>query len=235
MQTILLTNDDGIGAPGMEALVNLAEEEFPGARIVVSAPDRELSGCGHRVTRAEPFSYREVREDRIAVSGTPADCVRLAIFGLGIQPDLVFSGINKGGNMGQDLVISGTVAGAREAAYHRIPAVAISHYTRDGLKLDWDWAVRASATGLAVISPDQLRQPDGFWNINLPHLDDNSVMPSVRSSIPEREPLLVDYEIKEGVVREIGPYQDRPQSPGSDVAVCFGGEISLSRVTLHKV
>ncbi len=112
----LLTNDDGIDAPGLAAL-EAAVRSLPGAQVSIVAPDSERSLCGHRVTTHQPIYVSPRGEGRYSTSGTPADCVRVALFGLGIRPDFVLSGVNAGGNMGQDLPISGTTASAREAAY----------------------------------------------------------------------------------------------------------------------
>src|ERR1700734_3879163 len=113
----LLTNDDGIHAPGLAALERVIQA-LPGVTVTVFAPAAEQSQCGHRVTTREQFRVTRQAERRYSVEGTPADCVRAALYGFAIRPDFVISGINAGGNMGQDLYISGTVAAAREAAFH---------------------------------------------------------------------------------------------------------------------
>src|SRR4051812_2331871 len=102
----LLTNDDGIDAPGLAAL-EAAVLLLPGAVCSVVAPWSEQSQCAHRVTTREPLTVRRYAERRHGVDGTPADCLRVALFALGIRPDFVISGVNAGGNMGQDLYISG--------------------------------------------------------------------------------------------------------------------------------
>ena len=116
----LLTNDDGIHAPGLAALAE-AIRLRPDSTLTIVAPSTEQSQCGHRVTTREPITVTQHGADRYSVDGTPADCVRIALFALGLAPDFVISGVNAGGNLGQDLHISGTVAGAREAAFHGLP------------------------------------------------------------------------------------------------------------------
>ena len=111
----LLTNDDGIDAPGLAALERCARL-IPDARVSVIAPVREHSMCGHRLTTHSPLRVERRGDDRWAVDGTPADCVRLALFALGIRPDWVLSGVNAGGNLGQDIHVSGTCAAARTTA-----------------------------------------------------------------------------------------------------------------------
>ncbi len=102
---ILVTNDDGIESPG---LFVLAESLAAHGRVIVVAPDRERSAVGHSLTLHSPLRAEEIRPDRFAVDGTPTDCVNLGIHGLlAERPALVVSGINKGGNMGDDVTYSG--------------------------------------------------------------------------------------------------------------------------------
>jgi 5'-nucleotidase len=123
---ILLTNDDGIEAEGIQALkraLSLA------ARAVVVAPSREQSACSHAITLHRPLRHKQLEQDVYSIDGTPADCVAMALYGdrfLPRTPDLVLSGINPGVNLGTDIFYSGTVAGAREAAMRGIPAMAVS-------------------------------------------------------------------------------------------------------------
>lgn len=124
----LLTNDDGIHAPGLWALFDAFA---PHGEVTVVAPDRERSAVGHGITLTSPLRSTEVRVDGdrrgIAVNGKPADCVKLALHELMPQPpDLVVSGINPGANVGVNLNYSGTVAAAKEAALCGVPALATS-------------------------------------------------------------------------------------------------------------
>jgi 5'-nucleotidase len=122
---ILVTNDDGYDAPGIAALVRALE---PLGELIVAAPDREQSASAHSLTLDRPLRVFEVAPRRYRITGTPTDCVHLAVHTLtgGRLPDLVVSGINRGLNIGDDLTYSGTVAGALEGALLHIPAVAIS-------------------------------------------------------------------------------------------------------------
>src|SRR3954471_9310420 len=140
----LLTNDDGIDAPGLAALVH-AVKLLPDAACTVVAPVSERSMCGHRLTTHQSIFADEIAPHRHAVDGSPADCVRIALFALNMKPDFVLSGVNAGGNMGQDIHVSGTCAAAREAAYHGVPAIALSHYLIANIGLDWDRTARWSA------------------------------------------------------------------------------------------
>jgi len=121
---ILLTNDDGIEAEGLRTL----EDALAGlAQLVVVAPDQERSAVSHGLTLHSPLSLKEVKPDHYIVNGTPADCVIHALRNLFVQfPDMVISGINHGANLGDDIMYSGTVAAAREASAHGIPALALS-------------------------------------------------------------------------------------------------------------
>lgn len=225
----LLTNDDGIDAPGLAALqAGLAG--VPGVQLSVVAPVIEQSLFGHRVTTRDLLQLEERGPGRWAAHGTPADCVRLALFALNLKPDWVISGVNAGGNLGQDLVISGTVAAAREGAYHGIPAMAFSHYLIRGLEMDWPRISQWVAELTTELSGERLHDGE-FWNVNFPHLPPGDMpRPEVVRCQPERLPLNVSYQSEEGGWRYNAPYSDRPRIPGSDVDMCFSGHISVSRL-----
>lgn len=125
---ILLTNDDGINAPGLFALQSRVRKA---GEVAIIAPDSERSAVGHAITTVDPLRVTEVKRDGevygLAVSGTPADCVKIAIKSLlPWRPDLVISGINQGPNTGMNVIYSGTVSAATEATMMGIPAFAIS-------------------------------------------------------------------------------------------------------------
>jgi 5'-nucleotidase len=129
---ILLTNDDGIHAEGLRALYELLK---PKHSITVVAPDRERSAVGHGITLDRPIRAEKIvlngGWEGFAVTGTPADCIKLAIVEiLKTKPELVISGINPGANVGVNINYSGTVAAAREAALYGIPAIAVSVQAR---------------------------------------------------------------------------------------------------------
>src|SRR5437764_14701467 len=128
MMKLLLTNDDGIDAPGLAALLAAAR---PLGEPVLVAPLAAHSGCSHRVTTDGPIRV-EHRPAGFAVEGTPADCVRVALHDIVRDAAWVLSGINAGGNLGADVYISGTVAAVREAVLHGYPGVAVSQYRKRG-------------------------------------------------------------------------------------------------------
>lgn len=123
---VLITNDDGFGAPGLEALTAVAEELFD--RVVVCAPENEMSGVSHAITLHDILRMTEHGSDRYSINGRPADCVLFALGSIFDEhpPDLVLSGINRGGNIGWDVYYSGTVGAAREGLIKGVPAVAMS-------------------------------------------------------------------------------------------------------------
>ena len=123
---ILLTNDDGINADGLEALERIAAQLSDDVWVV--APEYEQSGASRALTLAEPIRVRTLSERRFATTGTPTDCVMLGITELipGKRPDLVLSGVNRGANLAEDVTMSGTVAGAIEGMAMGVPAIALS-------------------------------------------------------------------------------------------------------------
>ena len=128
---ILLTNDDGVHAPGLAVLEKLARELSDD--VWVCAPAEEQSGAGHSLTLHSPVRLREHGEQRFSVTGTPTDSVNLALRKLFAdrRPDLVLSGVNAGENLGDDITYSGTASAAMEAALAGIPAIALSQAFRD--------------------------------------------------------------------------------------------------------
>lgn len=125
---ILLSNDDGIDAEGLQTLRTTLRDSQPGWRITTVAPDREQSATSHALTLSDPLRIQERGEDQYAVSGTPTDCVLVALKGLlkDDPPQIVLSGINHGPNMGEDVHYSGTVAAAFEGRVLGIPSIALS-------------------------------------------------------------------------------------------------------------
>ncbi len=166
---ILLTNDDGIFAPGLWAL----HERFSRRHdVTVVAPDRERSAIGHAITLNRPLRSRLTPVNNghkgHAVNGTPADCIKLALVEiLDERPDLVISGVNPGANVGVNINYSGTVSAAKEAALYGVPAVAVSV---QGFEMDYpEDAARFAETLVDKLA--QRKLPFGtFLNVNLPNL-----------------------------------------------------------------
>lgn len=228
----LLTNDDGIEAPGLAALAE-AISCVSGAHVSVVAPFVEQSLCSHRVTTHEPMQVEARGGHRWAVQGTPADCVRVALYALNLKPDWVISGVNAGGNLGQDIVISGTVSAAREAAYHGIAAMAFSHYMIKGIALDWARVSTWVTEMIGRLSSERLHDGE-YWNVNFPHHPPGPMaIPEVLRCYPERQPLGVSYTAHgDGSYSYSASYSERPRIPGSDVSACFEGNIAVSRLKI---
>jgi 5'-nucleotidase len=160
---ILLTNDDGIHAPG---LVLLAEALAPLGEIVVYAPDRQRSAVGHGVSLHQPLRIIETKPGWHMVDGTPADCLILAVRGLlGRRPDLVVSGINAGANLGDDVTYSGTVAGAFEGMLLGIRSFAISNISHKPANFA---AAGKVACRIAAYILEHGLPENVFLNVNLP-------------------------------------------------------------------
>jgi 5'-nucleotidase len=124
MALILVTNDDGVHAPGLAALAEALE---PLGEVWVVAPEREQSACGHALTLHRPLRPHQWGERRFAVNGTPSDCVNLSLLGfLPSRPVLVASGVNHGSNLGDDVTYSGTVSAAMEGTLLGVPSIAVS-------------------------------------------------------------------------------------------------------------
>ena len=224
---ILLTNDDGIEAPGLAAL-RIAAAGL-GGELVTVAPAECHSGCGHRVTTDRAIRVDELSPGRFRVAGTPADCVRIGLAQLVPDAALVLSGINAGGTLGADVHHSGTVAAAREAALHGRPAVAASHYHRRGTTIDWDRAAGWLAEILATLR-DRGSVAGEFWNINLPDLPATAAAPRVVECAIDASPFGLGYRATDAGWSYDSSYHERPRVVGGDVDVCFGGAIAVSRV-----
>ena len=163
---ILITNDDGVHAPGLAALLKRVSEV---AEVVVVAPDRERSAVGHALTLHHPLRAARISENVYSVDGTPTDCVNLGIHSLlSFRPDLVISGVNRGGNVCDDVTYSGTVAAALEATLMGIPAIAVSLVTQ-GAGEHFEVAAGVAAR-LARTVLEKGLPPDTFLNVNVPDL-----------------------------------------------------------------
>jgi 5'-nucleotidase len=224
----LLTNDDGIDAPGLEALVQAAEGL---GELAVAAPVECQSGCSHQVTTQAPLHVEPRGDRRVAVLGTPADCVRLALLRVAPDFDWVLSGVNAGGNLGADLYVSGTVAAVREGVLHGKPGIAFSYYRTRDVEFDWPRASRWARRVLVEILV-QPCEPGVFWNVNLPCLPAGTSDPEMVRCRLDPHPLPVSFREEDGKLYYDGNYHSRRRTPGCDVDVCFGGRIAVTRLNL---
>ncbi len=179
MTHFLVTNDDGVNAPGLLALVQ-AIRQIPGNEVSVLAPDHNWSACGHVKTLTRPLRVRQVKladgSAALSCDGAPSDCVAIAIMGAIEKPiDVVVSGINPNANVGLDVTYSGTVTAAMEASINGKPGIAVSldapeHH--DG-ELNFAPAAKAAVEVIQGLLADKLetdKQP--IWNINLPYREE---------------------------------------------------------------
>jgi 5'-nucleotidase len=235
----VISNDDGIDAPGIAALTDLLEELLV---CVVVAPEGAQSGVGHAVSDGAPIPVERRDEQRFAVGGTPADCARLALASTGVLPEpwqqarkqgalWLIAGINHGANLGVDTYISGTVAAAREAAIHGFPALAISQYVGRHRSLDWQKCADRARPVLRELL-DRPPAPGRFWNVNLPHPGDDRVHCEIVRCPMDPSPHPVRYERVRGHFEYAGDYHNRPRRSDHDVDVCFGGRIAVSELAV---
>lgn len=189
MKRILLTNDDGIHSDG---LIKLEESLKELGDIYVVAPAAEMSGAAHSLTLARPLRIRQMDERHWAVDGTPTDCVTLALNKIlpdGERPDICVSGINHGGNLGDDATYSGTVAGALEATILGVPGVALSLVARDNF--DFQYATTFGVLAARKVLEEGL--PEGtLLNINFPRGEIKGVKVT-RQGIKNARPVISEH------------------------------------------
>ena len=232
---ILVSNDDGINAPGIKLLAKIARSLC--REVWVVAPEREQSGAAHSLTLDRPLRVRRLGARRYAVDGTPTDCVLLAVKILmrDKRPTLVLSGINAGANLGEDVTYSGTVAAAMEATLLGVPAIAFSQHYADRGKVPW---ATAGAQAPEVIRRlTALRWPrDTLINVNFPATPPNKVAGIAPTRQGRRK-------IGEGVVERvdprgrpyywIGPMREEwPDIPGTDLHAVTAGKVSITPICL---
>ncbi len=224
---VLITNDDGIDSPGIKSLASY----FNGlGELWVVAPDRERNAIGRALTLHRPLRVQNKTARRFAVNGTPSDCVNLAINRLlPEKPKLVVSGINKGGNLGDDISYSGTISAAFEATILGIPAFAISLATRKNFKFK---PAALFAARLAKVILKQGLPPDTFLNVNVPDTDGREIS---AFKITRQGKSIYDNAIVEKVDPRGGKYYwlggtdiKCKKIPGSDFAAVSQDFISIT-------
>ena len=225
---IVITNDDGYGEPGIEALRSAVKHL---GEVVVVAPSEPHSFGGHRVTMKDPIRVDQIEPHEFIIHGAPADCTRLALKQIAADTDWVIAGINPGANLGSDVYQSGTVAAAREAAILGVRAIAISQYTAQGKTIIWEHTRRHAATIISALFQETL-EPGQYWNVNLPH-PFNGSSPLAHTICPlDKNPHDYTYTKADNAFHNRGIIHDRPRDAGCDVDVCFGGKISVTRLKI---
>jgi 5'-nucleotidase len=231
MPRILVTNDDGIHAEGLRALV--AALEGLGATSVV-APHMERSAAAQSLTLRQPIFWEKIAEREWAVEGTPADAMVLALHKLLPEPpDLVISGVNRGGNMGENIFYSGTVGAAVEAAINRIPAIAVSVAHRgDGFRFG---EAARFARALAEIVLREGLPGDVLLNVNLPLEWSGSVRFTRQSRKVTRNVLQAGVDPRGRnyfwLSEQLSP---EGMDPASDYAAVYDGAVSITPLQLER-
>lgn len=228
---ILVTNDDGIFAEGIRALVgelkNIAE-------VVVVAPDRELHGMGASVSLHEPVRVKEMAPvmdgvEHYAIEGTPADCVILALNKLAKdRVDLVVSGVNRGWNLGDDVIISGTVGAALQGFVHGVPSVAVSAPLSDNPR--FDDAAKFAALVVKKFESGEI-ETNACLNVNLPNLPREEIS-GVKLTYPANrnhtDTVEERYENKRQYYWFVRKWVNKPTDEKTDSWAIEKGNISIS-------
>jgi 5'-nucleotidase len=239
---VLLTNDDGIQAEGLQAL-RLALLAVPGVELAVIAPDSNRSAIGRGITTRRPLWVEEVdfgdATVGYATDGTPVDCVRFAALGLveGFKADLIVAGINHGSNLGDDITYSGTVAAAFEGVILGIPAVAVSQQStaremdfRLGERFEFERA--AAFTARMVEEIEDVPLPAGtLLNLNFPAGEIGGVeVARLGKRIYRDELVLQDEESRRKQYRIYGDAPDYERQEGTDLAAVAGGFVAVTPI-----
>ena len=236
---ILLTNDDGVRARGLDLLERVARTLTDDVWVV--APAEEQSGAGHSLTLTQPIRVRQLDERRFAVVGTPTDAVMMAVAHLmrDTPPDLVLSGINRGANLAEDVTYSGTVSAAMEGALAGFPSIALSQvYAREGMADTVPFAA-AEAWAERVLRPlvSQPLEPRTLVNVNFPALPADEVrgIRVVRQGLRDYGRLRIDQRIDpRGYPYFWFALGDWTQTPGhvTDLEAVADGYVSVTPLHL---
>ena len=237
---ILLSNDDGVEATGLKVLERIAHALSKDVWVV--APETEQSAASHSLTLRVPLRIRELSPRRFAINGTPTDSVLLAVQHIlkDKRPGLVLSGVNRGGNLGEDVTYSGTIAAAMEGTLLGVPSIALSQYVVHGQRTRWATAEAHAATVIGKLV--SLRWPKGVLvNVNFPDVPAEQVT-GIEVTTQGRRKLGGELERRldpRGVPYYwIGTMRtEEPSRRGSDLAAIRRGAISVTPLSLdltHK-
>ena len=250
---ILITNDDGINAPGLDVLTDIATAlAGPAGEVWTVAPAFEQSGVGHCISYTHPMMIARLGPRRFAAEGSPADCVLAGFYDVldGAKPDLVLSGVNRGNNSAENVLYSGTIGGAMEGALQGVPAIALSQFMgpqTDGLADPFEAArVHGEAVVRALLDRGRWDADDYrlFYNVNFP--------PTAAADVKGVKVAAQGFrrDTGFGVERQRSPTgrnflwikggpQQTPTLPGTDAAVNLAGFISVTPMradlTAHDV
>ncbi len=250
---ILITNDDGINAPGLEVLTEIATAiAGPDGEVWTVAPAFEQSGVGHCISYTRPMMIAKLAPHRYAAEGSPADCVLAGFYDVldGAKPDLVLSGVNRGNNSAENVLYSGTIGGAMEAALQGVPAIALSQFMGPQTEELDDPFQAARSHGVAVVRAllDKGRWDAGdyrlFYNVNFPPVSAEAVKGVRVAAQGFRRDTSYGVESHQSpsgrkfLWIKGGP-QQTPTLPGTDAAVNLEGYVSVTPMradlTAHDV
>ncbi len=229
MRRILLSNDDGYMAEGLRCL---AETLGRLADVTVVAPDRDRSGASNSLTLLRPLRAHRAPNGFFYVDGTPTDCVHLAITGLLDQePDIVIAGINHGGNLGDDILYSGTVAAAMEGRFLGLPAIAVS--LASAQPVHWATAARVTERLLAALTTEML-PADTVLNVNVPDVPYGDLQGFEATRLGHRhkaEPVVAAQDPRGRPIYWVGPPGAADDAgPGTDFYAVSARRVSVTPI-----
>jgi len=229
---VLVSNDDGVDAPGIRHLAEGLRRA--GHEVIVVAPDRDRSGASNSLTLDQPIRAKALDANTWSIAGTPTDCVHLALSGmLAADPDIVLSGINNTSNLGDDVIYSGTVAAAMEGRCLGLPAIAVSIAAQDHQPLHFESAVRAALAITARLVLDPL-PADTILNVNVPDLAWEDVKGYEVTRLGHRhraEPCIAQTDPRGRPIWWIGPPgSEQDAGPGTDFHAVRTGHISITPI-----
>jgi 5'-nucleotidase len=233
---VLIVNDDGIDGPGLKLLEELVGRYTDDIWVV--APDEERSGAGHSISISHPIRIKQRDERHFAIKGSPTDCALLGIYELlgDRRPDILFSGINAGPNLAEDITYSGTCSAAMEGAMLGIPSVALSQFLRYQQPVHWDTSRHFLPAIIEQLMHQPMR-PGSFVNVNVPDLPIAEVT-GVRITTQGRRPA-GSYLPKRRIDERFVPYYwikiahlEGEIEDGSDLAAMRDGAVSITPLQL---
>lgn len=227
---ILISNDDGYLAPGIRTLAQHLEKL---ADITVVAPERDRSGASNSLTLDAPLRVNLAENGYYRVDGTPTDCVHLAITGmLEEEPDMVFSGINAGANMGDDVLYSGTVAAAMEGRFLGYPAIAVSLVSSGGHEFEHFESAARVAVELHERIQSHPLPSDTILNVNVPDLPWEALQGIEATRLGHRhksEPVIRSKDPRGRPIYWVGPAgEEQDAGPGTDFHAVRQGRVSVT-------
>ena len=228
---VLVTNDDGINAPGIRILERIARQLSNDVWVV--APETEQSASGHSLTLTVPLRIRRISRRRFAVNGTPTDCVLLGVQHIvtGRRPELILSGVNAGGNLGEDITYSGTVAAAMEGALLGIRSIALSQMRVYGENVQWGPAQGHAESVVRTLAALDIPH-NVLLNVNFPDVPPEDVRSpeiTVQGRRKIGDAVTVGSDPRGHRFVWIGTERDEdPSLTGSDLKAVNDGRISIT-------